>query len=607
MAFYLKFAAEFQKFMKKVSVMRRFLSWRIKNMSEQNFLMILAVIIGVTAGLGAVIIKNGVHLIRDLLTSNIVADYQTYLFFILPSIGILIAVLYIRFIIRQPVGHGIPSVLFAISRTNGVIKRHNIFSSIVTSVFTVGFGGSVGLEGPTVATGAAIGSNIGQLFRLNYKNITLLLGLASAAAMSAIFKSPIAAVVFAIEVIMIDLTMASVIPLLIASVTGVLTSYFFLGQTVMYTFDEEIGFVLKDIPYYIILGLLAGLISVYFTKMYIFIESSFVKINKWYLKWFIGGSALGVLIYLFPSLYGEGYEAVNACLKNDIDYGPLFNNNLFNPSPDDLLMILGLFLFVIFFKAIATSVTFGAGGVGGIFAPTLFLGAYTGVFFTTLLKYLGVTNLQTSNFALVGMGGLIAGVLHAPLTAVFLIAEITGGYQLFVPLMITATISYATIRIFVKNSVYTHQLARRGELITHHKDRAILSMMKVEKLIERDFKTVGPDQTLGDLVKVVANSKRNLYPVIDSDGRFCGIIMLDDIRNIMFKPELYDQKSISSLMFMPATSVEPDESMEQVAKKFQETRHYNLPVIKDGKYIGFVSRANVFSEYRKLLREFSDE
>ncbi|MCK4569242.1 MAG: chloride channel protein [Bacteroidales bacterium] len=591
--------------MRKVSVLRRFLIWRIKHMSQRNFIMILSVIIGFLAGLGAVLIKNGVHLIKDLLTSNIVANYQNYLFFFLPAIGILISVLYIRFIVRKHVGHGIPSVLFAISRNHGVIKRHNIFSSIITSVFTVGFGGSVGLEGPTVATGAAIGSNLGQMFRLNYKQITLLLGLASAAAMSAIFKSPIAAVVFAIEVIMIDLTMASLLPLLIASVTGVLTSYFFLGQAVMYPFNIKVAFMMEDIPYYILLGLLAGLVSVYFTKMYIFVESSFTRIKTWYAKWIAGGAILGILLFFFPSLYGEGYDAVNSCLQGD--YSPLFNNSLFYGLENEIIMVFVLFLLILFFKAIATSVTFGAGGIGGIFAPTLFMGAYTGLFFTTFLKYLGIDHLNPSNFALVGMGGLIAGVLHAPLTAVFLIAEITSGYQLFVPLMITATISYVTIRIFVKNSVYTHQLARRGELITHHKDKAILSMMNVNKLIERDFKTITPDDKLRDLVKVIADSKRNIYPVIEEDGTFCGIIVLDDIRHIMFKPELYDEKTVSSMMFMPGTSIDPEESMEEVARKFQETRNYNLPVIKDGKYIGFISRANVFSEYRKLLRDFSDE
>lgn len=591
--------------MKKTSVLRRFLLWRIKHISQRNFMMILSVIIGVLAGLGAVVIKNGVMLIKSLLTGHAMVDYQNYLFFALPSIGILIAVIYIRFIIRQHVGHGIPSVLLAISRSHGIIKRHNIFSSIITSVFTVGFGGSVGLEGPTVATGAAIGSNLGQMFRLNYKQITLLLGLASAAAMSAIFKSPIAAVVFAIEVIMIDLNKSSIIPLLIASVTGVLTSYFFVGQAVMYPFEIEVGFTLRDIPYYILLGLLAGLVSVYFTKVYIYIESFFSRIKSWYMKWLTGGIILGVLIFLFPSLYGEGYDAVNACLKGD--YSPLFNSSLFYPFREEFFMVFVLFLMILFLKAIATSVTFGAGGIGGIFAPSLFMGAFTGLFFSTFLKYIGIGHLNASNFALVGMGGLIAGVLHAPLTAVFLIAEITSGYQLFVPLMVTATISYATIRIFVKDSVYTHQLSRRGELITHHKDKAILSMMKVGKLIETDFKTVKPEDTLGDLVKVIAESKRNIFPVIDDNETFCGIIVLDDIRHIMFNPELYEKTSLSKLMFMPGTSVDPDESMEVVAKKFQETRNYNLPVIKEGKYLGFVSRANVFSEYRKLLKDFSDE
>lgn len=590
---------------KKKNILGKFLIWRVRHISDKNFIMMISVVIGILAGLAAVIIKNGVKLTKYLLTHGFSQDYHNLLYFVYPAIGILIAVLFIKFVIRQHVGHGIPSVLYAISRTHGVIKRHNIFSSIFTSVFTVGFGGSVGLEGPTVATGAAIGSNLGQLLRFNYKQITLMLGLASSAAMAAIFKSPIAAVVFAIEVIMIDLTLASVIPLLIASATGVLTSYFFLGQAVLYPFEVKIGFLLKDIPYFILLGVLAGFISIYFTRMYIFIEGRFSRIKMWYSRWLIGSVILGFLIFLFPPLYGEGYEAVNACLKGD--YSLLFENSLFYSLKNQFLFVFLLFLVIIFLKAIATSVTFGAGGIGGIFAPTLFLGAFTGLFFANLVNHLGFGELTVSNYALVGMGGLIAGVLHAPLTGIFLIAEITGGYELFVPLMITATISYATIKIFITNSVYTHQLAKRGELITHHKDKAILSMLKVDKLIERNFKSVSPDATLGELVKVISQSTRNLFPVIDADNNFYGLIFLDDIRNIIFKPEKYDTTKVSTLMFMPETYVQPDESMEEVAGKFKKTGNYNLPVLSEGKYIGFISRANVFSEYRKMLQEISED
>jgi CIC family chloride channel protein len=568
-------------------------------------MMIISVVIGILAGLGAVIIKNGVLLVKECLTSGFTSYYHHYFYFIYPAIGILITVIFIRFLVKQHVGHGIPSVLYAISKNHGIIKRHNIFSSIITSIFTVGFGGSVGLEGPTVATGAAIGSNLGQLFRFNYKQITLLLGLASSAAMAAIFKSPIAAVVFAIEVLMIDLTLVSVIPLLIASATGLLTSYYFLGNSVLYPLEIVKGFELNDIPYYILLGILAGFISVYFTKVYILIESRFSKIKTWYYRWIIGGLILGILIFIFPTLYGEGYEAINACLKGD--YSILFENSIFYPYKDSIILVFILFLLILFLKAIATSVTFGAGGIGGIFAPTLFMGAFTGLFFANLLNYLGFGPLTESNFAMVGMSGLIAGVLHAPLTAIFLIAEITGGYELFVPLMITSTISYATIRLFITNSVYTHQLAKRGELITHHKDKAILSFLKVNKLIEKNFIPVKPDATLGDLVKVIAKSTRNIFPVIDEENNFYGIIFLDDIRNIIFKPEKYDEIKVNSLMYMPNTLIDPDESMEEVAKKFQKTENYNLPVLKDGKYVGFISRANVFSEYRRLLKDFSDE
>ncbi len=589
----------------KQSIWLRFAIWQTRRMSHRTYIMILAGVVGVLSGIAAIVLKNAVKFMRELLTAGSSIYDGNLLYFALPAIGILLAILFIRYVIKDVVGHGVPSVLHAISRSNGVIKPHNIYSSIVTSALTVGFGGSVGLEGPTIATGAAVGSRIGQILRLSYKDLVLMMSLACAGAMAAIFKSPIAAIVFAVEVIMIDLTMASLVPLLIASVSAVLTSYFFLGNSVLYPFQIVEAFYLRHLPYYILLGVGTGVVSVYFTRMYIRIEKAFTRIANWKTRWALGGVVLGILIFFFPSLYGEGYEAVNVCLSGD--YSPLFNQSPFYAFQDQMWVVFLLFFLVLFFKVIATATTFGAGGVGGIFAPSLFMGAFAGLFFATGINYTGLTLLPSSNFAMVGMSGVIAGVLHAPLTGIFLIAEITGGYELIVPLMIVSTISYATTKVFVANSVYTHQLVQRGELFTHHKDKTALSMLKVDRLIESDFKTVHPDAHLRDLIKSISESNRNIFPVTDDENNFYGFIRMDDIRHIMFKPELYDQVTVRSLMVSPATHVSPDDSMEAVVQKFQDYDKYNLPVLRDGKYIGFVSRANVFSTYRQLIKQFSDD
>jgi chloride channel protein, CIC family len=590
--------------MPKKTILRRFLTWRVKYISPRQFMMLMSVLVGFSVGIAAVIIKNSVHFIQNLLTSGFAINYHNYLYFAYPTIGILIAVLFIKYIIKRPVRHGIPSVLYAISKNSGVINRHNMFSSVVTSAFTVGFGGSVGLEGPTVATGAAIGSNIGRLFRLNYKQITLLLGCACAGAMASIFKAPIAAIVFAIEVIMLDLTMASMVSLLFASVTAALTSYAFLGQNVLYPVEIVEHFKFADLPFYILLGLFAGLVSTYFTRMYMIINKTFDKIKGWVAKLVIGGSALGILIFFFPSLYGEGYEAINTSLQGNFDY--LFDKSIYYDYIDNFAVLILLLFAIILLKVIATAVTFGSGGIGGIFAPSLFLGANVGLLFSKIANYFNF-NISESNFALVGMAGVIAGVIHAPLTAIFMIAEITGGYELFMPLMITSTISYATTRIFEPNSVYTILLAKRGELITHDKDKALLTLMKVDKLIETNFSIIGPDATLGELVKTISTSTRNIFPVVDEENSFIGIVFLDHVRHIIFDPELYDSVFVRDLMYMPQAIVDPSDSMEDVTKKFQTSGNFNLPVIKDGKYIGFVSKANVFESYRKLLKHFSED
>jgi|AntAceMinimDraft_17_1070374.scaffolds.fasta_scaffold02082_6 CIC family chloride channel protein len=592
--------------MKKYSLISEFLIWRRKHINDRQFIVFLSIIVGVFAGFGAVIIKNSVHLIKGLISSGFTDEYHNYLYFIYPAIGILLAIIFMKYIIKAYVGHGIPGVLSSISQNNGIMKLHNIFSSIITSVFTVGFGGSVGLEGPTVATGAAIGSNVGRFLHLNYKQLILLLGCASAGAMSAIFKAPIAGVVFALEVIMLDLTMYSILPILLASVSAALTSYLFLGFDVLCPFEVKEQFIISDIPFYIVLGIVTGFISLYFIRTFISIDKFFDKIKRHYTRLIIGGLALGILIFLFPCLYGEGYETINACLQGD--YTQLFNNSLFYAYKDNIISIFIVLFLVIIFKVIAMSVTFGSGGVGGVFAPTLFVGACVGSLFAKMFNYFNLEHISESNFALVGMAGMISGVLHAPLTAIFLIAEITNGYGLFMPLIIVATISYATIRMFEPNSIYAVQLAKRNQLFTHNKDKIVLSLMKIDELIETDFKTVHPDATLRDLVKIVSDSKRNIFPVVDDDNVLHGIVTLDSIRHIMFRPDMYDNTYVHNLMFMPTSEcVNPDDSMEDIVNKFKITRNFNLPVVKDCKYIGFVSRANIFSVYRKKLKYFSED
>ncbi len=590
---------------KKANLLTRFLIWRRKHITDNQFVNILSIVVGLLTGLAAVLLQKTVHFIKDLLTRGFVLQYYNLNYVLYPLIGIFIVLIFKKFVFKKEVGHGIPDVLYALSRNSGVIRSFQMWGSVITSSITVGFGGSVGLEGPTVSTGAAIGSNLGRVLKLDFKRIILLIGCASAGAMSAIFKAPIAAIIFAIEVLMLDLTMTALLPLLMASVMGSLVSYIFLDQRFMYDFYMEHDFHVSEVPYYILFGIFAGLVSLYFTKTYIKVDALFDRIKGWFGRYLVGGLVLGLLLFLFPSFYGEGYDAVDACLKGDYSY--LFNHTLFFELQDSQIAFILLFLGIILLKVIATQATFRAGGTGGIFAPAMFIGANAGLFFASILKYLGVSVMAPRNFALVGMAGLVAGIIHAPLTAIFMIAEITGGYGLFLPLMIVATISYGTVRYFEKTSVYTNLLARRGELFTHDKDKVVLSLLKVPELLETNFKTVDKDATLGDLVKVVASSKRNVFPVIDDENNFYGNVHLNDIRHVIFKPELYDEISVISLMNTPLATASPDESMEDIVEKFQTTQHFNIPVLKDGKYLGFVSRANVLTKYRKLLKHFSED
>lgn len=591
--------------MKRPRFINRIMIWRNRRISTQQFVLILSLVVGLLSGLAAVLLKNIVHYTFYLISKGFQFEKENYLYLALPLIGIGITIVFTKFILRKDIGHGVSRILYAISRKNGVIDLHHTYSSMVGSTFTVAFGGSVGLEAPIVLTGSAIGSNLGRLFRLNRKTLIILIGCGAAGAIAGIFKSPIAAVVFAIEVLMIDLTLSSLIPLLISAVTGATAAFFLSGNRVLFSFDVSDPFIISQIPYFIILGIFTGLVSVYFTRVTVAIESYFHSIQNTTRKLLTGGIVLGILIFVFPSLFGEGYEILQEVLSGqDKD---LINEGLFYSLKDHTWFLLLIMLSILLFKAVATSVTNGSGGVGGIFAPSLFMGGMAGFFAAKLLNLIPGVAVSESNFSLVGMAGVMSGVMHAPLTGIFLIAEITGGYALLTPLIITATMSYLTIKYFEPHSIYAKRLAERGELITHHKDRAMLSRMKIDTLLETNFQTIDVNATLGDFVKVVPHSQRNVFPVVDHENNFYGIIFINDIRNIIFNREIYDTTYIRDLMYMPDPIVSPDESMEDIARKFSESDNYNLPVIKDGKYLGFVSRAKVFSTYRKLLEEFSDE
>lgn len=579
--------------------------WRIKKISTKNFVMILSILIGISSGFIAVLIKNAIKMMHKLLKVFFFDDMNRTLFFLYPIIGLTLTVIFIKYILRKPVEHGIPNVLYGISKRKGYISGHNTFSSVITSVLTVGFGGSVGLEGPTVSTGAAIGSQLSKFFRLEYKYVVLLLGCASAASMAAIFKAPIAGLVFAVEVIMIDLTTFSLIPLLLASSSAVLTSYLFLGMDVLYPYEVTSAFVLTEFPKYFLLGILTGLVSAYFIKMYVKLAKLFSAIKLRRYRLVLGGTILGMLIYLFPSLYGEGYEAINSGLAGNLGY--LFNNSFFSSFSGNMPVILLLLALVILTKVIATSLTFGAGGVGGIFAPALFMGVNTGLFLAYILKHVIGLNINVDNFALLGMGGLLAGVLHAPLTGIFLIADISGGYKLFVPLMITATFSYLTVKIFTKNSVYTEQLSQRKQLVTHHRDKHVLSIMQVPDLIETDFVLLKPDDKLRQLVEAISVSHRDLFPVVDDNGMLAGMVKMDDVRHLIFKQDEYDKVTLKEIMYLPEHWISPNDSMDEVVEKFVSSERYNLAVIDNGKYLGFISRAKVFSDYREYVKMFSND
>lgn len=584
----------------------RFLVWRQKHLSERNFLIILSMIIGVLAAVAAVALKTGVHYFEAWVRRFPGQHMENYFFLVFPLIGILITVLFIRYIVRDDISHGVSRILYAISRNKGVMKLHNTWTSVVACTFTSGFGGSVGMEAPIVSTGAAIGSNVAQAVKLGHKRTILLIGCGSAAAVAAIFKAPIAGLIFALEVLMLDLTMASIIPLLTAAVTGAIFSAFFLGEGVEFYFTLKETFDYSAIPFYIILGAFTGLISLYFTWMNGKVEGRMEKFAKPSQRVLVGGLVLGILIFLFPPLFGEGYFTMRSMLSGQPEQ--LLLESPFGHLVDHSgLLFIGFLVAVLFLKVVAMSLTTGAGGIGGVFAPSLFVGNIAGFVFSRLINTYSGFKVSEYNFTLVGMAGLLAGVMHAPLTAIFLIAEITGGYELFIPLIITSSISYMTARYFQSHSIYTKNLAAKGQLLTHDKDQVVLTLLNVESVIETNLDTITPEMSLGELVMVIAKSKRNIYPVLDPDNNFLGIVWLDDVREIMFDRSQYDELKVRNLMFYPRATIELSDTMETVMQKFRDSGLWNLAVLEKGRYRGYVSRSNVFNIYRSMLLEFSEE
>jgi CIC family chloride channel protein len=583
----------------------KFLKWRYAHISNKQFITIASAIIGFMAGLGAVILKNFTHFIQHLLEGKFIKDIHQAFYFIFPILGLLIVIVFIKYIVKKKIGHGIPSTLYAISKQKGIMPSHQMWASIFTAPLTVGFGGSVGLEGPTVATGAALGSNFARMFHLNQTTRTLLIGAAAAGAMSSIFKAPIAAIVFAVEIFSLELTLASMVPLLLASITAILTSYFFLGDDVLLHFQLQEKFLLNDVFFYILLGVFTAGISVYFSKMYFFISDYFKRFKNPYKRLLIGGLLIGIIVYFVPPLFGEGYETINNILRGNV--GNVVMKNIFNIQVGSIWTIIALLIGLVIFKVIAMSLTFGAGGIGGVFAPTLFTGSVTGFVFAMIINYSNILqhHLSLTNFAMVGMAGLMAGVLQAPLTAIFLIAEITGGYELFVPLMIVASISFLISKQFTPHNIYAEELAKKGELITHNKDKNVLMMLDVEKVIETDFITINPDMYLGEIVhNAIVNSSRNHFPVVGEEGEFLGVIRLDDIRSIMFNTILYNKVKVADLAHGEPEIINLDkDTMEVVMAKFKTTSAWNLPVIKNGKYYGYISRSRLLTAYRRKLIE----
>lgn len=584
----------------------KFVTWREHHIKERNLLVLLALVVGVLCGLAAQVLKFLIHNIAHFLTAHFSTTTANYLNLVYPVMGILIVTVFIRFVVKENISHGVTRVLFAISRRKSRIKKRNTYASLIASAITIGFGGSVGAEGPIVMTGAAIGSNVGQAFRLSPRILMILVGCGAAAGIAGIFRAPIAGMLFTLEVLMIDMTGLTVMPLLVASVAGATVAYILEGYNAEFFFTQSEQFMTRKIPFAILLGIFCGFISLYFTKAIFMMETFFKKIGKAWLKIFIGGIILATLIFIFPPLYGEGYSAINNLLEGNAS--AIVDGTFFYVDRDSV-WFLALFIgATMLMKVFATSATNGAGGVGGTFAPSLFVGALSGFVFAYVLNHLDMgIDISTKNFTLLGMAGVMSGVMHAPLMGIFLTAEMTGGYNLFLPLLIVSGLSYMTIKFFEPYSIYTMRLAQKGDLLTHQKDKAVLTLLKVDNLIEKDFKEVRPEMNLKEVVDIIAKSNRNLFPVTDESGFLKGVVLLDDIRNIMFRPDLYKKMHVTRFMSMPPALIEVDLPMEKVMEIFDKTHAWNLPVVENGKYVGFVSKSKIFNSYRRVLRHYTDD
>ena len=592
--------------MTKISGKEQLLAWREKHISEKQFVLVLSFIVGALSSLAAVVLKSFIHLIQYFIERYLIAGEHEFWYFICPMIGIALAALFVHYIVKDDISHGITKILYAISQRKAIIKAHNMWSSVVGSALTIGFGGSVGAEAPIVLTGSAIGSNLAKFFRLDQKTMMLMIGCGAAGAIGGIFEAPIAGLVFTLEVLMMDLTMASVAPLLISSVTATTISYMFTGTEPMFILRTIEPFAISRIPWYIVLGIVCGFASLYFTRGMNYLEQWFKRnIRSWGLKIIVGGVTLGVLIFLFPPLYGEGYDVISQLINGESQSA--MTHSPFALLGDSEWLFIGYMIAIILLKIVASVSTNGGGGVGGIFAPTLFMGALVGFVIARVLNILGVI-VPESNFALIGMAGLMSGVMHAPLTGIFLIAELTGGYHLFLPLMIVSVSSYLIMKLFEQHSLYAMRLAQKGELLTHNKDRSILTLLKMDNVIETDLTIVPPEMTLGELVKCIAAGRRNIFPVVDKKGKLCGVLLLDEVRNIMFQPRLYNRFTVRDLMTSPQAVITNDMPMEKVMELFEDTGAWNLPVVDSNKkYLGFVSKSKIFESYRHVLVHFSEE
>lgn len=592
---------------------RRLLLLRYKYISHKNFVYILSVAVGLLTGIAAVTLKNITFAIQSGLEEGIIFS-QNQLYFILPVIGLFLVYLLTKYMFKKGmtpsippfIKRAIPSLLYSLLRQKGLLSYKLIYHPLITAPLTVGFGGSVGLLGPAITSGSALSSNLSRILHVDKKTRTLLIACATAAAVASMFKSPIAAIVLAVEIFSLDLTFASLLPLLIASISSVLTSYFFLGDELLFDFNVTEKFNPRDTAFYMILGLATAIASIYFTKMYFAIYAFFDRFKSRFTRLLVGGIAIGIMLYFIPPLYGEGLSFTKDLFEGN--YLHALGSNPFDKYIDNIWVVIVLLIGFTIFKAIAMTTTFAAGGVGGVIVPTMVMGSALGNVVAKIINNIGLGHqVSESNFTLIGMAGLIAGVIHAPLTAIFLIAEITGGYILFLPLMITVAISYMITKNYMEHTIYTRELAERGDLLTHDKDQSVLTMMHLDSVIEKDFIVLNPEMTLGDMLhKAVSKSSRNLFPVVDNANRLVGIILLDDIRTVMFDQSLYDSTSVETFMHNPPDYINYEkDSMKTVMKKFQDSGAWNLPVLKNDNYYGFVSKSKLLTAYRIELINFT--